>query len=73
MKRNNRSKEVKNRSGPPGEEVGIGENRSGLPGKIGQNRSELAKTGSKFGQNWAKCSSECHNSKGRRLEIAVIF
>ena len=30
--------------------VGIGENRSGLPGKIGQNRSELVKTGSKLGQ-----------------------
>ena len=31
-------------------QVGIGENRSGLPGEIGQDRSELVKTGSKLGQ-----------------------
>ena len=31
----NRSKIDKNRSGPPGEWVGIGQNRSGLPGEIG--------------------------------------
>ena len=34
----------------PGEWVGIGENRSGLPGEMGQNRSELVKTGSKLGK-----------------------
>ena len=57
-------------------QVEIGENRSGLPGKnIGQNKSELVKTGSKLGQigNWAKCPLEHQDSKGRSLEIAVIF
>ena len=37
-------------SGPPREWVGTSENRSGLPGEIGQNKSGLVKTGSQFGQ-----------------------
>ena len=50
---------------PPNEWVGISENRSGLPGEIGQNNSALVKTGSKLGQIGQNGPSE-HQIQGKK-------
>ena len=48
-------------------------NRSCLPGEIGQNRSELVKTGSKSGQIARNVPRTTKIPREGRLEIAVIF